>query len=340
MLPIQLWHLGPKEMSDEMRRLIEPLDVECIDALTVAKQYPARILNGWEIKPYSIIHSRFEEVLSLDADNVCVRNPEYLFDAPEYKKHGAVFWPDYGRLSYDRAIWNICGAEYRNEPEFETGQILINKRLCWKALQVTMHFNEYSDYYYRHIHGDKDTYHMAFRRLDQPYAMPDKGIYSLEGTMCQHDFEGNRLFQHRNLAKWSLFGGNPRIRGFLYEDRCFAYLEKLRTLGNFSLCGVARFSTKMVRTSRELTIAEELVDREFLYDRVGYDSRPMSFLMDGRIGKGAAGCEIFWDLKEENEKMTLIISGEQEITCQLVQDEEGVWNGRWERFEQMPVRLV
>ncbi|HEV3271799.1 MAG TPA: hypothetical protein VGZ93_06420 [Candidatus Methylacidiphilales bacterium] len=340
-LPIQLWHLGPKEMHDGMRRLIEPLDVECIDGLTVAKEYPARILGGWEIKPYSIIHSRFEEVLSLDADNVCVRNPEYLFDTPEYKAHGAIFWPDYGRLSRDKTIWDICGVKYRDEPEFESGQIFVNKRQCWKALQITMHMNEHSDYYYRHMHGDKETFHMAFRRIDQPYAMTDKWIYGLEvGTMCQHDFEGNRLFQHRTRPKWDLFEKNPRIKEFIHEDQCFAYLEKLQTLWVSNLCGVARFSTKIAKSPRELAIAKKLMDGEFLYDRVGYDLRPMSFLTDGRIGGGAADHEIFWDVKEEKGKMTLIISCEEVTTCSLVQDAKGIWNGQWTRFEKMPVRLV
>jgi glycosyltransferase involved in cell wall biosynthesis len=101
-----------------------------------------------------------------------------------------------------------------------------------------------------------------------------------------------------------------------------------------------RFCTQIAQMPPQLTITEELVDREFLYERMGYDSRPMSFLKDGRIGEGAAGCELFWDVKKENGKMTLVISGEREVTCRLVQDEEGIWNGRWERFEQMPVRLI
>jgi hypothetical protein len=45
-------------------------------------------------------------------------------------------------------------------------------------------------------------------------------------------------------------------------------------------------------------------------------------------------------VKEQNGEITLIISGEQEMTCQLVQDKEGIWNGRWERFEKMPIRLI
>ncbi|MCF7811969.1 glycosyltransferase [bacterium] len=227
-LPIQLWFLGANEIDDQMKIWLKPLNVECVDGIKVRKTYPARILKGWELKPYSIIYSPFKEVLYLDADNMPVRNPEYLFKMWQYEKTGAVFWPDYGRLDVNRTIWELCGVKYRDEREFETGQILVNKSKCWKALCLTMWYNENSDFFYRHIHGDKETFHMAFRKLDQPYAMPDAPILQLRGTMCQHDFDGRRIFQHRNQAKWKLTEKNIHIEGFLFENKCIQALEELR----------------------------------------------------------------------------------------------------------------
>ena len=50
----------------------------------------------------------------------------------------------------------------------------------------------------------------------------------LEGTMCQHDFQGRRVFQHRNMLKWRLpAGGNPRVAGFHFEQQCLAFLDEL-----------------------------------------------------------------------------------------------------------------
>ena len=59
----------------------------------------------------------------------------------------------------------------RDEPAFETGQIVVDKRRCWAELQLTMHFNEWSDFYYQHVHGDKETFHLAWRKLELPFAM-------------------------------------------------------------------------------------------------------------------------------------------------------------------------
>jgi hypothetical protein len=58
--------------------------------------------------------------------------------------------------------------------------------------------------------------------------MPNTPIFPLAGTMCQHDFTGRRIFQHRNLLKWRLFGENQRVKGFIHEDRCLNFLAELR----------------------------------------------------------------------------------------------------------------
>lgn len=50
--------------------------------------------------------------------------------------------------------------------------------------------------------------------------------------MCQHDFDGNRVFQHRNMAKWDLLAENPRIPGYLYEDESREFLRQLRAKWN------------------------------------------------------------------------------------------------------------
>jgi hypothetical protein len=227
-LPVQLWHLGGEEMDAEMESLVTPLGVTCVDASEVRRRHPARILNGWEIKPYAVLHSPFKEVLLLDADNVPVVNPEFLFDTPEYLKTGAVFWPDFYVLERSEPIWRYCGVRPRSEREFESGQLLVNKQTCWRALNLTMWYNEHSDFFYQHLHGDKDTFHLAFRKLGQPYAMPGKSVRRLPGTMCQHDFQGRRIFQHRNTDKWNLFLINRKVKGFWFEKECRTYVEALR----------------------------------------------------------------------------------------------------------------
>lgn len=233
-LPIQLWHLGRKEMSEQMKTLLAPLEVECVDACKTRKNFPARSLHGWALKPYSILHSPFREILFLDADNVPVVNPEFLFDTSQFQATGAIFWPDY---HYDnrqkaRPVWRSCGLRQPYEPEFESGQMVLDKQRSWQALRLCLWFNEHSDFYYQYLHGDKETFHIAFRKLKQRYSLVPKSIHTLPGTMCQHDFQGRRIFQHRNTAKWDLFQPNQRVKDFWFEDECLRYLAELRRVWN------------------------------------------------------------------------------------------------------------
>ena len=226
-LPIELWHLTPEEMPDAYRAMVEPYGVRCVDASEVQKRYPIRQMHGWALKPYSLIHSAFEEVMLIDADNVVVRDPAYLFDAPEFREAGAAFWPDFERLAPSRSIWRICGVPYRDEPEVESGQLLIDKSRCWLPLQLTLHLNSFCDFYYDYVHGDKELFHMAWHMLNRDYAMTPFPLYPLEGTMCQHDFQGRRVFQHRNMLKWKPGDGNKRVARFEFEEECRIFLRGL-----------------------------------------------------------------------------------------------------------------
>ena len=224
-LPIELWFMGPEEMDAEMIGLLRPLSVACVDACEVMKDFPVRRApqnKGWQLKPYSIINSAFEEVLFIDADNVPTRDPACLFDAPEYCGTGAIFWPyqeplprGWEHLKPEENMWDICGIEFRVESSFETGQILVNKKECWNALRVTMHFNEHAEFDYPLGWGDTETFHFGGRLEKQPYYMVPFAPVDERGlVMFQHDNWGHVIFQHRNGDKWRWDGRNQRIQGF------------------------------------------------------------------------------------------------------------------------------
>lgn len=302
-LPIQLWHLGPAELDDQMRRLVAPLGVECVDALAVRERHPVRRLNGWSLKPYAVLHSPFEQVLLLDADNVPLADPSFLFDSVQFLKTGAVFWPDVKPLPPDSSAWRVFDVPYQPEPAFESGQMLLHKRVCWAPLALCLWYNEHDDFYYRHVHGDKDTFHLAFRKMDQPYAMPSTPMHFLKGTMCQHDFEGRRLFQHRNGDKWNLFGTNRRIRGFTGERQCLDYLEALsgkwRATRSVFLAGDSLLLGKQAAARRDpsvLKVAVRMIScpaRDRLRQRTlarlartDWGAAPLSVVIDeGRFGQ-------------------------------------------------------
>lgn len=336
-LPIEVWHLGEREMSQAMRGLLIEHQVECVDAQAVRRLHPARRLGGWELKCYALLHSRFAEVLLLDADNCPVRDPSFLFEAAEYRGEGAVFWPDFWRFTREQAVWAAAGLEPREAWQFESGQMVVDKARCWRALHVAMHLNEYSDWWYRLVHGDKDTFQIGWRKAGQSFVLVSYPVRALDGVMLQHDFAGALLFQHRNFAKWTLVG-NRRIPGFRHERECLGFIDELRAQWNQCPPGVRRYSDGG-KSPAERKTAQGLMDRHWEYHRVGFDRRAITFLPDGRVGDGAAGCEVFWEVRSVGGRMQLEVFSAQWRTFTVWQDGRGGWEGRWERFEGMRVEL-
>lgn len=223
-LPIELWHLG-NEISPEVIESFKTLNVKFRDFYELGKVN----LSGYMLKPLAIINSSFEEVLFLDADNICVKNPGYLFFLDAYKKSGCVFWPDYFYTARNNSIWSIIDTKAYKIPEQESGQILINKKQCWQELHLCLYFNKLSMYYYRILFGDKDTFKFAWLALKSNFHMIEHPTgtcgYKEKGdfygtTMVQHDPFGKILFLHRNALKWDVTKK---------DEICWEYIKKFST---------------------------------------------------------------------------------------------------------------
>jgi hypothetical protein len=284
-LPVELWHAGREELTPAQADVFRRLGVACVDATTSCPPSERRALSGWALKSFALARCRFRHVLLLDADNVPTRDPAFLFDTAEYRDDGAIFWPDFGverpvptgRLTAAHPAWGLVGVEPRTEREFESGQVCVDKERCFRGLELALWMNVHGDFWYRHLHGDKDTFHLAFRRLGLPYAMPPRGPLDMAGlAMGQYDFDGNLLFQHRACDKWRLDGGNLAIPGFLQEDEC------RRDLALF------REALAQREASERAAIVASLVGRPWVYERVGSDVRILGFGDDGSLLRGAS----------------------------------------------------
>ncbi len=334
-LPIQVWHLGAKEMGPPMQALLEDWDVEVVDALQVAERHPARIPGGWELKPYAIVHCRFREVFLLDADNVALIDPGSLFDLPEYAATGAIFWPDIVRLRADNPIWEVCGVSHRSTPSLESGQLLVNKQRCWAALQLTLHMNQHSDFFYQHLYGDKDTFLMAWLRLGQDFAMTVYPPIVRQAVLYQRDFQGGIIFQHRNGAKWSYGGANPPIPDFALETECFALLAALEDVWN----GRVFNPPAMSALSHEVAARLQQIEW-FNFHQAGLTEKALQLLPDNRIGAGRSEQEFYWWVEEDAEGIVLGLEGRHRSTCRLRAAPEGAWHGRSLAGEAWETRLV
>jgi hypothetical protein len=345
-LPIQVWHLGPGELSDEMRRLLMRLDVELVDAHEVKKAQPMRILTGWECKPYAILHSPFRNVLFLDADNVPVHDPASLLATSEFARTGALFWHDIMTTDPDSAIWEMCRVPYQRGLEFESGQIVVDKERAWLPLNLAVHLNGWSDIYYQHVLGDKQTFHMAWLHLQQPFAMPAKrplravAVQRAPGRSIpyivafdQHDFAGEVLFHHRVGAEWRLHGDNP-IAGTQtdIQRECLELLAELRTSWNGRL--------RPDPPNRGATPGGETIARRYLLRRMAYDEREVEFDPGGAV-HGPEGLRAWsWRLDRDKDRAAIVFVQDDFDLCRLTLEEDGCWRGQFRFHEQLHAELV
>lgn len=334
-LPIEVWHLGPQEMGPAMRALMEDLGAEVIDAFEVAKRHQVQCLGGWELKSYALMHSRFREVLFLDADNVPVKDPGCLFERPEFQQTGALFWPDIVRLSRSNPIWAISGLPCHEGASLESGQMVLDKSRCWRALSLAHWMNQHSEAFYEILYGDKDTFLIAWLLLGQPFHLVRHKPKLLDFTLCQRDLDGSVLFQHRNDAKWILRGSNPHVEGFRFERECLELISKLRGLWD------GRVFHPPARSECALGMERRLAEiREFRFVRVSSDERRMELLQGHRVGAGASGSELYWWVADGAQGPELILEGDGFRSCVLRCSADGIWRGEYLSRPGMPVELI
>lgn len=245
-LPVEVWHLGPKELDPLMEVVLQPYGpLVWRDGIAEAKRLgiERRILGGWELKPFAVQHSAFAEVLFLDADCYPTRDPSSIFDFDGYRGLGAIFWPDLNPLKGKQ--WQSVGLEDRREKAFESGQFLVNRVKCWKALALTNYMNDHSDFWCNMgggpgFYGDKDTFHACWRKLGQDYVMAPRCRYSVHTYLQRDPDAGDVLFQHRTRDKFRLAshrfatlqnGAKNQHNAVLqHEDFCFACLKELEAI--------------------------------------------------------------------------------------------------------------
>jgi alpha 1,2-mannosyltransferase len=208
-LPVQIWYAG-NELTQSAIDALKEIGASCHNFLDYENDFE---LKGWMLKPLAIKLSSFKEVLFLDADNIPVVNPEFLFQSPGYKESGAMFWPDFWQTDNNNPIWQITGHEPVTMKEQESGQLLIDKEKCWREINLTVYFNRNSFIYYNLLLGDKDTFRFAWMALKSGFHFISHEVAScgyvnfggifLGHTMVQHSPDGQICFLHRNLLKWS-----------------------------------------------------------------------------------------------------------------------------------------
>jgi putative mannosyltransferase len=200
-LPIEIWHAGRKETTPWVNEAFDPWRVTFHDVMHHCPDRALEQMRGWPIKSAALVYTGLRETLFIDADCFPLRNLEFLFETAEFKNYRAVFWPDHKhhRLVENSQIWKLTGLNYRGDTELETGLIVLDKSDCWQQLCLTEWMNARSDFWYQHTIGDKDTFYLAWRKLDRPYFLAP-ACQRLRLFATRHFWADEPVAEHRTGA--------------------------------------------------------------------------------------------------------------------------------------------
>lgn len=102
MLPVEVFIESREEYEAEVCEGILPsLNARCVILSETIESAGLEVkIKQYQLKPFAMLFSTFEEILLLDSDCFPVVKPEYLLSTEPYISKGLVTWPDYVRLHH------------------------------------------------------------------------------------------------------------------------------------------------------------------------------------------------------------------------------------------------
>ncbi len=321
-LPIEIWHMGPVEMPAFMAAIFTGLGCDVRDAFETAPGDGYLPCDGWQLKSHALACSRFDQVLLLDADQVPVADPACVFDWPEMREAGAVFWPDLLELAESNPVWEIAGLRPRNTRSMESGQLCIDRTRHWLGVCVADEINRRAETFYRIIYGDKDAFLLAFLMTDSGFAMVPHLPYQSEKCLYQRDFNGNPIFQHRTNAKFTLTGPQVFPQGFQHAAHCERYLAELGQVWN------GRIYHPPVRSPGACR-AEDAIIREGHFSLLvaNASTHQISLLPGHQVGQGRSHELANWHIADGDDGLELVLMDPRKPAMVLAPAGNGSWQG-------------
>ena len=201
-LPIQVVYAGDSDLPENYRTALLTLfpDIELLDIFTVFNDSTLNLGEGtWALKPFAVLASKFEQVISVDADAVFLQPPEVILDSHTgYLSTGALFFHDrllWQNVFLERARWWRAEMSNANRTASETllksrvwtegyaeeadsGVLLLDKRrlpvvtgllhVCWQNSEAVR-----EQITYRQTYGDKESWWFGLELSGVPYSFEE-----------------------------------------------------------------------------------------------------------------------------------------------------------------------
>ncbi|CAF3586335.1 unnamed protein product [Rotaria socialis] len=177
-LPIEVMFSTSNDLSPSNQRLLALRfpEIQLADLSRIFNDSYLK-LRDWEIKPVSVLASRFQHVLLMDANVLFLEKPTLLFENDLYLRTGSLFFYDRPVLLQNVRQWirslpiHQAGTIPRRTQE--SGVVLIDKGRVLLGLLSTCKLNEHEQREratYKYLHGDKDAWWLGFHLVGMAYS--------------------------------------------------------------------------------------------------------------------------------------------------------------------------
>ena len=200
-LPIEIFYAGERDFPSDKRKQLEELDIN-VQILNILDFYDDTVVgitdslaeNGWVMKPFAMLASRFQKAILVDADTIFLQRPDgYFENDAQLKETGTLFYHDRavkgkytGWIDTLKWVKKVLGDRNPSamlkesifwtaklEHQQESGLVFMDKgkpgvftSLMFAAWMNTKAVRAYVG---RHVFGDKETFWLACELTSTPY---------------------------------------------------------------------------------------------------------------------------------------------------------------------------
>ena len=224
-LPVEVFLATRDEYEEYICNTILPsLDAKCTVLSDVLDAVPkSNKIQKYQLKPFAMIFSSFEEILFLDADAFPIVEPELLFEKSPFKDTKFVTWPDFWSSTASPFYYEISSQQIPPMDSRQTtksGEVVISKKTHLRTLLLATYYKFWGPtHYYRLLtqgasgEGDKETFIAAAMSLGEPFYQVSERICAM-GHRTESGFAGSAMAQFDPIEDYKLTQqGEWRVNG-------------------------------------------------------------------------------------------------------------------------------
>ena len=224
-LPVEVFLATHEEHEEKICDQVLPsLGARCIVMTDILNAAPGTVkIEKYQLKPFAMLFSSFEEILFLDADAFPLSKPESIFENEPFKSTKMVTWPDFWASTASPLYYQISSQEVVStnaRQSTESGELLISKKSHLRTLLLSTYYNFWGpSHYYRLLsqgapgEGDKETFITAAAALGEPFYQVSEPLRAI-GHRKEGGLAGSAMVQFNPVEDYKLTQrGQWRVKG-------------------------------------------------------------------------------------------------------------------------------